>query len=160
MKPGTYILIGVGLSVAVLLGFLVGQRCPRNGGGETATPKVDTLVIRDTFKVTEPIYVTKRVVDSIPYPVTDTLMLRDTLYVFLERQQIRWEDSLSVVYASGVMPQVDSVIHHTESLIITKEIPVIKKTRWGLGVQAGVGAGKGGLTLYVGVGVSYNLLSW
>lgn len=160
MKPGTYILIGVGLAVAVLLGFLVGQRCPRNGGGETPTPKVDTLFIRDTFKVTEPIYVTKRMVDSIPYPVTDTLRLRDTLYVILEMEQIRWEDSLSVVYASGVMPQVDSVIHHTENLIITKEIPVIKKTRWGLGVQAGVGAGKGGLTPYVGVGVSYNLLSW
>ena len=153
-------MIMLGLVVAVLLGFLVGQRCPRNGGGETPTPKVDTLVIRDTFKVTEPIYVTKRVVDSIPYPVTDTLRLRDTLYVILEREQIRWEDSLSVVYASGVMPQVDSVIHHTQSLIMTKEIPVIKKTRWGLGVQAGVGAGKGGLTPYVGVGISYNLLSW
>ena len=160
MKPGTDILIGVGLAVAVLLGFLVGQRCPRNGGGETPTPKVDTLVIRDTFKVTEPNYVTKRVVDSIPYPVTDTLRMKDTLYVFLEREQIRWEDSLSVVYASGVMPQVDSVIHRTQSLIITKEIPVIKKTRWGLGVQAGMGAGNGGLTPYVGVGISYNLLSW
>ena len=160
MKPGTYILIGVGLAVAVLLGFLVGQRCPRNGGGETLTIKMDTLVIRDTFKVTEPIYVTKRVVDSIPYPVTDTLRLRDTLYVILEREQVRWEDSLAVVYASGVMPQVDSVIHHTESLIITKEIPVIKKTRWGLGVQAGMGTGKNGLTPYVGVGISYNLLSW
>ena len=162
MKPGTYILIGVGLAVAVLLGFLIGQRCPRNGGGETLTIKVDTLVIRDTIKVTEAIYVTKRVVDSIPYPVTDTLRLRDTLYVYLEREQIRWEDTLAVVYASGVMPQVDSVIHHTENLIITKEIPVIrvKKTRWGLGVQAGVGAGKGGLTPYVGVGLSFNLLSW
>ena len=160
MKPGTYILIGVGLAVAVLLGFLIGQRCPRNGGGETPTIKVDTLVIRDTIKVTEAISVTKRVVDSIPYPVTDTLMLRDTLYVVLEREQIRWKDSLSVVYVSGVMPQVDSVIHHTNQLIITKEIPVIQKTRWGLGVHAGVGAGKGGLTPYVGVGVSYNILSW
>ena len=160
MKPRTYILIGLGLAVAVLLGFLVGQRCPRNGVGEAPTIKVDTLFIRDTIKVTEPISVTKRVVDSIPYPVTDTLRLRDTLYVYLEREQIRWEDTLAVVYASGVMPQVDSVIHHTESLIITKEIPVIKKTRWGLGVQAGVGAGKGGLTPYVGVGISYNLISW
>ena len=160
MKAGTYILIGVELAVAVLLGFLVGQRCPRNGGGETPTPKVDTLFIRDTIKVTEPISVTKRVVDSIPYPVTDTLRMRDTLYVIIEREQIRWEDSLAVVYASGVMPQVDSVIHHINQLIITKEIPVIKKTRWGLGVQAGVGAGKGGLTPYVGVGISYNLLSW
>ena len=160
MKPGIYILTGVGLAVAVLLGFLVGQRCPRNGGGETPTPEVDTLVIRDTIKVTEPISVTKRVVDSIPYPVTDTLRLRDTLYVYLEREQIRWEDSLAVVYASGVMPQVDSVIHLTQSLIITKEIPVIKKTRWGLGVNAGYGVGQGGLTPYIGIGVSYNILSW
>lgn len=160
MKPGTYILIGVGLAVAVLFGFLLGRRCPRNGGEETPTPKVDTLVIRDSIKVTEAISVTKRVVDSIPYPVTDTLRMRDTLYVILEREQIRWEDSLSVVYASGVMPQVDSVIYHTNQLIITKEIPAIQKTRWSLGVQAGVGAGKGGLTPYVGVGVSYNLLSW
>lgn len=160
MKPGTYILIGVGLAVAVLLGFLVGQKSPRNGGGETPTSKVDTLIIWDTIKVTEPIYVTKRVVDSIPYPVTDTLRMRDTVYVILEREQIRWEDSLAVVYASGVMPQVDSVIHHTNQLIITKEIPVIKKTRWGLGVHAGVAAGKGGLTPYVGVGISYNLISW
>lgn len=162
MKPGTYILIGVGLAVAVLLGFLVGQRCPRNGGGETPTIKVDTLVIRDTIKVTEAISVTKRVVDSIPYPVTDTLRLRDTLYVFLEREQIRWEDSLSVVYASGIDPQVDSVIHFTRDQIIIKEIPVIqvKKTRWGIGVQAGATAGKDGVIPYVGVGVSYNLLSW
>ena len=160
MKPGTYILIGVGLAVAVLLGFLVGQKCPRNGVGETPTPKVDTLVIRDTIKVTEPIYVTKKVMDSIPYPVTDTLRMRDTLYVFLEREQIRWEDSLALVYASGVMPQVDSVIHHTQSLIMTKEIPVIKKTRWGLGVHAGYGISNQGLTPYVGVGVSYNLLTW
>lgn len=160
MKPGTYILIGVGLAVSVLLGFLVGHRCPQNKPVEPIKERVDTLVIRDTIKVTEAISVTKRVVDSIPYPVTDTLRLRDTLYVFLEREQIRWEDSLSVVYASGVMPQVDSVIHHTENMIITKEIPVIKKTRWGLGVQAGVGAGKGRLTPYVGVGISYNILSW
>ena len=160
MKPGTYILIGVGLAFAALLGFIIGRRCPQKLPVEPIKVKVDTLVVRDTIKVTEAISVTKRVVDSIPYPVTDTLRMRDTLYVFLEREQIRWEDSLAVVYASGVMPQVDSVIHHINQLIITKEIPVIKKTRWGLGVQAGVGAGKGGLTPYVGVGVSYNLLAW
>ena len=153
-------LTGIGVAAALIISFLVGQRYPRNGGGETPTIKLDTLVIRDTIKVTEPISVTKRVVDSIPYPVTDTLMLRDTLYVLLEREQIRWEDSLSVVYASGLMPQVDSVIHHTENMIITKEIPVIKKTRWGLGVQAGYGASKDSMTPYIGVGISYNILSW
>ena len=152
----------MGIVVAILIGFLVGRRCPRNGAGEPQTPKVDTLFIRDTFKVTEPKFITKRVIDSIPYPVDDTLRLRDTLYVLLERQQVTWEDSLARVYASGVNPQVDSVIHFTQEMVITKEIPVIqvKKTRWGIGFQAGATADKSGVLPYVGVGVSYNILSW
>lgn len=162
MKPGQYILMGLGIAAAVLIAFLVGQRCPRNDQGEPVTIKVDTLLIRDTIKVTEPVFLTKRVVDSIPYPVTDTIRLRDTLYVILEREQVRWEDSLSVVYASGVDPQVDSVIHFTQDQIIIKEIPVIqvKKTRWGIGIQAGATADKDGVIPYVGIGVSYNILSW
>ena len=162
MRPEKYILMGMGIVVAILIGFLVGRRFPRNAPGETPTPKVDTLFIRDTFKVTEPKYITRRVVDSIPYPVTDTIRMKDTLYVLLERQQVTWEDSLARVYASGVNPQVDSVIHFTNDLIITKEIPVIqvKKTRWGIGFQAGATADKNGVLPYVGVGVSYNILSW
>ena len=80
----------------------------------------------------------------------------------MEREQVRWEDSLAVVYASGIDPQVDSVIHFTRDQIIIKEIPVIKvkKSRWGLGVQAGATAGKDGVIPYVGVGVSYNILTW
>lgn len=162
MKPEKHILMGMGIVVAILIGFLVGRRCPRNGAGEPPTPKVDTLFIRDTLKVTEPKYITKRVIDSIPYPVGDTLRLRDTLYVLLERQQVTWEDSLARVYASGVNPQVDSVIHFTQEMVITKEIPVIqvKKTRWGIGFQAGATADKNGVLPYVGVGMSYNILSW
>ena len=162
MTPQRYILLGFGIAVAILLGFLVGRRCPRESQGEPLTPKVDTLFIRDTIKVTEPKYIARRVVDSIPYPVTDTIRLRDTLWVILEKEQVTWEDSLARVYASGINPQVDSVIHFTQDKIITKEIPVIqvKKTRWGIGIQAGATADKDGVIPYVGVGVSYNILSW
>lgn len=162
MRPEKYILMGMGIVVAILIGFLVGRKYPRNAQGKPPTPRADTLFIRDTFKVTEPKFIIKRVVDSIPYPVTDTIRMRDTLYVILERQQVTWEDSLARVYASGVNPRVDSVIHFTRDQIIIKEIPVIqvKKTRWGIGVQAGATAGKDGVIPYVGVGVSYNILSW
>ena len=162
MRPEKYILIGMGIVVAILIGFLVGHRVDRNAPGEPPTPRVDTLFIRDTIKVTEPVSVTRRVVDSVLVPVTDTLYLKDTLFVILEREQVTWEDSLARVYASGIQPQVDSVIHFTQEMVITQEIPVIqvKKTRWGVGIQAGVGAYKDGLTPYLGVGVSYNLLSW
>ena len=162
MKGRKYILTGIGVAVAILILFLFDRKIPRNGPQEPQSVKVDTLFIRDTIKVTEPVYVTRRMVDSVLVPVTDTIRLRDTLYVFLEREQIRWEDSLSVVYASGVRPEIDSVIHYAERMVIVKEIPVVrvKKTRWGIGIQAGAGATKDGLTPYVGVGVSYNILSW
>ena len=150
------------LAVAVVLGFLVGRTCPRDDQGENLETRVDTLFIRDTIKVTEPKYITRRVVDSIPYPVTDTIRLRDTLFMIMAREQVRWADSLAMVYASGIDPHVDSVIHFTQEQVIIKEIPVIKvkKTRWGVGVQAGYGADRNGLTPYVGVGVTYNILSW
>lgn len=162
MKPGKHIIMGIGIAVAILVSFLVGRRCAGNGPGETLTPKVDTLFIRDTIKVTEPISVTKWVVDSVLVPVHDTTRVMDTLYLLLEREQVIWDDSLSVVYASGINPQVDSVVHRTLQMIVTEKIPVVqvKKTRWGVGVQAGVSANKEGILPYVGVGVSYNILSW
>jgi hypothetical protein len=162
MKGRKYILTGIGVAVAILILFLFDRKIPRNSPQEPQSVRADTLFIRDTIKVTEPVYVTRRVVDSVLVPVTDTIRLRDTLYVFLEREHIRWEDSLSVVYASGVRPEIDSVIHYAERMVIVKEIPVVrvKKTRWGVGIQAGAGATKDGLTPYVGVGVSYNILSW
>lgn len=162
MKGWKYILTGIGVAVAILILFLFDRIIPRNAPQEPQSIRVDTLFIRDTIKVTEPVFVTRKVVDSVLVPVTDTIRLRDTLYVFLEREQIRWEDSLSVVYASGVRPEIDSVIHYAERMVIVKEIPVVrvKKTRWGVGIQAGAGATRDGLTPYVGVGVSYNLLSW
>lgn len=157
----SFLLCAIGVASAIFIGYMMG-RTARKGAGEALKPKVDTLVIHDTIKVTEAISVTKKVVDSIPYPVTDTIRMRDTLFVYLEKEQIRWEDSLAVVYASGINPQVDSVIHYRDQLIITKEIPVIqvKKTRWGIGFQAGATADKNGVIPYVGLGVSYNILSW
>lgn len=162
MKAVGHILLGVGIAVAVLASFNLGRRCSRNDQEGALKPKVDTLIVRDTIKVAEPKFISRREVDSVPYPVHDTLRLRDTLFVILAREQIRWEDSLAVVYASGVDPKIDSIIHFTQDLIITKEIPVVKvkKTRWGVGIQVGASADRGGVFPYVGVGVSYNILTW
>ena len=162
MKAVGHTLLGVGIAVAVLASFNLGRRCSRNDQEGALKPKVDTLIVRDTIKVAEPKFISSRVVDSVPYPVHDTLRLRDTLFVILARKQIRWEDSLAVVYASGVDPKIDSIIHFTQNLIITKEIPMVKvkKTRWGVGIQVGASADRGGVFPYVGVGVSYNILTW
>ena len=166
MKGWQYILTGVGIAVAVLIGFLVGQKHPQKSPVEPIKEKVDTLLIFDTITLTKPVFVEKIQLDSVLVPVTDTLWKHDTLYVYLEREQIQWQDSLCRVYASGINPQVDSVTHFVQETIVNREIsvPVKVKSRWGLGIQVGYGAGVNGkqvyLTPYVGVGISYNILSW
>lgn len=166
MKGWQYILTGVGIAVAVLIGFLIGQKHPQKLPVEPIKEKVDTLLIFDTITLTKPVFVEKIQLDSVYMPVTDTLWKHDTLYVYLEREQIQWQDSLCRVYASGINPQVDSVTHFVQETIINREIsvPVKVKSRWGLGIQVGYGAGINGkqvyLTPYVGVGISYNILSW
>ena len=166
MKGWQYILTGVGIAVAVLIGFLIGQEHPQKLPVEPIKEKVDTLLIFDTITLTKPVFVEKIQLDSVYMPVTDTLWKHDTLYVYLEREQIQWQDSLCRVYASGINPQVDSVTHFLQETIINREIsvPVKVKSRWGLGIQVGYGAGINGkqvyLTPYVGVGISYNILSW
>ena len=166
MKGWQYILTGVGIAVAVLIGVLIGQKHPQKSPVEPIKEKVDTLLIFDTITLTKPVFVEKIKLDSVYMPVADTLWKHDTLYVYLEREQIQWQDSLCRVYASGINPQVDSVTHFVQETIITREIsvPVKVKSRWGLGIQVGYGAGINGkqvyMTPYVGVGISYNILSW
>ena len=166
MKGWQYILTGVGIAVAVLIGVLIGQKHPQKSPVEPIKEKVDTLLIFDTITLTKPVFVEKIQLDSVYMPVTDTLWKHDTLFVYLEREQIQWQDSLCRVYASGINPQVDSVTHFVQETIITREIsvPVKVKSRWGLGIQVGYGAGINGkqvyMTPYVGVGISYNILSW
>lgn len=179
MRTEKYILMGMGIVVAILIGFLVGRRCHRNDPGETPTPKVDTLFIRDTNSFTEP----KKepspdvLIKEIPVPVyvadssaIDSLLSEcarlqrsgDSLQLVLLRVQRHYSDSTFDAWVSGVDPRLDSIKTYQKNMVVTKEIQVIqvKKTRWGLGVQAGATAGKDGVIPYVGVGVSYNILTW
>lgn len=166
MKWYEIVALTLGVVLALVASFLWGRHCGLISPIEPIETKVDTLFIRDTITQIEPISIEKKVVERVPYEVRDTMRLHDTLVVWLDREQIRWEDSLSVVYASGINPQVDSVIHFTSQMVINKEVVIqkVKKTHWGVGVQVGGGAaianGRVVASPYVGIGVSYNIISW
>lgn len=157
--------IVISFIVAIILSYITGRRNGLNSAVEGKVERVDTLYVRDTITQYKPILEERVVLKKVPVIVTDTLRIHDTLYVYLEREQVVWQDSLSRVYASGIMPQIDSVIHYTNERIITKEvtISVKKPCRWGLGIHAGYGVQFGKkitASPYIGVGVSYNILSW
>lgn len=141
--------------VSLALGFMVGRGCVKTPPCEAPEVRVDTLTIRDTIVAYKPVLAVRRVVDTmkVPVPVRDT----DTVFVQLPREQLEWTDSLATIWVSGYRPAVDSVQHYTATQIVT----ITERTpapHWAIGIQAGVGAGRAGLTPYVGVGVTYNLL--
>lgn len=144
------------------VGMLIGQKHRQKTPLEPPEIKVDTLVIRDTIMQNKPIFVDKIKVDSVLVPVKDTIVIRDSVYIYMDREKITWRDSLCEVYASGIMASVDSVRHFREYQYVTIEtaIPVKEKSHWGLGINAGYGVGQDGLTPYIGIGLSYNILSW
>ena len=145
--------------VSLALGFMVGRGCVKTPPCGAPEVRVDTLTVRDTIVTYKPVLTVRRVVDTMTVciHVRDTVIRTDSVFVQIPREQLEWTDSLATVWVSGYRPAVDSVRHYTATQIITvtERMPA---PRWALGLQAGVGAGRAGLTPYVGVGVTYNLL--
>lgn len=160
------ILLAIFLAIG-LVAYYVGKREGKISLSKDVEIQVDTMLVRDTIMSYKPIYVEKIKTEKIPVLVekTDTMIVHDTLYVYLQKEQITWEDSLSKVWVSGVLPHVDSVEHFVKERIVTKEVvvPVKGKCRWGLSLTTGYGVhfGNGATAApFVGVGLSYDLLSW
>lgn len=154
--------LALALAASFAVGFALARRT-HTRAPQTVTKIVrDTLTVRDTITVSTPVYLARREIRRDTVTVTDTMRVRDTLVVVLPREQVEWRDSLATVWASGVRPRVDSVRHYVTERIVTNTVTVTKtrKTRWGVGVQAGYGVSDKGLTPYIGAGVTYNLLAW
>lgn len=162
------LIASVVIVAALALSFAAGQRHAQKRLILPQKETVDTLFIFDTIVFKKPVFVEKKVIEKVPVPVpvSDTVMVYDTIYVYMDREQIHWQDSISDVYASGYDVQVDSVRHKIQTQVITKERDVIVKVKpkWSVGVQAGYGAfannGQIAASPYIGVGVTYNLFSW
>lgn len=179
MKSWKGIILLVGIILCAVSIIYSDRRIHRDAQGDPPATRVDTLFIRDTNSFTEPQKEPSPdvLIKEIPVPVyvadstaIDSLLnecarlerVGDSLKLVLLRVQRHYSDSTFDAWVSGVDPRLDSIKTYQTNRIITKDIPVIqvKKTKWGLGFQAGVTGSKDGVMPYVGVGVSYNLLSW
>lgn len=155
----------VSFVLALILSYVIGRRDGLNSAARGETESVDTLFLYDTITQYKPILEERVVLQKVPVMVRDTMWMHDTLYVYLEREQVMWQDSLSRVYASGIFPQIDSVQHFVSERIVTKELTqVVKKPcRWGVGIHGGYGIMIGKdveFSPYLGIGISYNIISW
>ena len=143
------LLLGLGMVAAFSVGVKYGEK--RAGGGYTE--RVDTLLVYDTITRVKPVYIA-----STPIVRYDTLRLHDTIALPVPIERRVYADSHYRAVVSGWHPSLDSISVYERTRTITRVVPDSRK--WGLGVQAGVGFSPAGVQPYVGLGVSYNLLSW
>lgn len=122
-----------------------------------AIVRTDTLHVRETLTVTMPQYIERWGVDTVLVAVRDTVVLRDTAFVVVEREQRHYRAEDYEAWVSGYRPSLDSVRVFPETRYITTE-RVAERPRGRLGVTFGVQTGYGftpkGWQPYAGVGVT------
>jgi len=133
----------------------------------------DTLVFRDTIHDSVPKLVYRNVVR---YVKETPISLHDTVYVSKNEENLYLTDSGEVVVPitrkvytddstyraviSGYKASLDEIETYRERQVITNTVTHYKVKRWNVGVTGGIGYGL--MTrkpdVFVGVGVTYNLL--
>lgn len=148
MKPWKIVLtILLTAAICSAIGYGYGRR-------ETwgFTPVADTVRIRDTVRDSIPYPVIETVVQEIPelFPVYITLdgdTIHETVYIPVPISQKEYQTENYRAWVSGYKPSLDSIWVYPEKIIIRE-----KPRKWGIGVIAGYGIGRNGLSPYVGIG--------
>lgn len=148
--------------ICFLAGLFIG-RTERKHEVQIVQLKPDTLVVRDTMFLEKPKYVqvTKTVKDTVYLASVDD---GEEVAVEIPIEHKHAEYSDADIWYHGYNADIDSCKVFPKTVYINTPYEVrIKekvKTRWGVGVHAGYGVSKSGLSPYIGVGVSYNLFSF
>lgn len=153
MKPWHVIL----LLVLCVFCFFFGRHTKRTEAGFVA--KTDTVILRDTIRDSIPYPVYETVIQEVPelFPVYITLAgdtVREPVIVPIRITQKEYQTDDYRAWVSGYNPALDSIHIFRKTLSVTQKQP---SRRFGIGITAGYGIGKNGLSPYVGVGVYYKI---
>ena len=128
--------------------------------------QVDTLYLHDTIRMEKPIPQLIKTTDTFLVAITDTLRIKDTVYLNLPREQKTYREENFHAWVSGYRPALDSIhIFQNKQQIITstsihQNTP--RTRRWGIGIQAGYGFTCQQNTIqpvpYIGIGLQYTIL--
>lgn len=121
--------------------------------------KTDTFIRVDTVRDSIPYPVYETVIQTVPelFPVYITLegdTVREPIFVPVPIVQKEYQTDNYRAWVSGHKPSLDSIDIFQKTIYITEKV---KARRWGIGITAGYGIGKHGLSPYVGVGGFYRI---
>lgn len=89
--------------------------------------------------------------------IYDTIAVHDSVEVALPiTQRTYTDDSTYTAWVSGYRPQLDSLRTYRRTVTVTRtEAQPARRSRWGIGVQAGYGLTPKGPQPYIGVGLNF-----
>ena len=147
----------------------------RVSGGADGQTRPDTVRLVDTLRYVSPAptrdtiirYVRVRLPSTPPAPdnpgnsaeyaekaAADT----DTAAVIIPITSRTYSTPEFTATVSGYQPSLDSITIHAPRTIITNNPPAAKSKPWGIGIAAGIGAGRGGITPFIGITLQYSLI--
>lgn len=135
----------------------------RRNDASSVNKDADTITITNTVRKIQ--VDTMYILSPQPYLAwidnSDTIHASDTCYHLREYKEYR--DSSYYAKISGVSPRLDEIRVYPRTIYQTEYIYrdiVQKNKRWGLGLSAGYGVGRNGLSPILAVTVNYNLFQW
>lgn len=169
--------------VVALVAFFVGRwynnKHPRTKYSPDTKLVYDTLTYVDTVKyypvsksekpngyagVQVNVAYLHEVLDSLPRIRADTAnvtvyqnTVRDSVILQLPMTQTIYGDSTYTAWISGVNARMDSIYVYPKREIITIKHP---PKRWHIGLTGGYGFTQNGSSTYIGIGVTYSLISF
>lgn len=169
MSKIVYIVIGI--AIGAVVSFLVATTCNPDSPPDVVSR--DTLVVfkTDTIPIVNPKPYKVKNIDTVELsmPRAHEPELPRPHEPQLPQPLGRWmyaettyhdEHYTAVIVGIGAYLKSIEIYPRTEIRTITTTSQVVKKTRWGVGVQLGAGFGKNGVQPYIGIGLSYNLICW
>lgn len=135
----------------------------RRNDASSVNKDADTITITNTVRKIQ--VDTMYILSPQPYLAwidnSDTIHASDTCYHLREYKEYR--DSSYYAKISGVAPRLDEIRVYPRTIYQTEYIyrDIVQKNKlWGLGLSAGYGIGRNGLSPILAVTVNYNLFQW
>lgn len=147
----------------------------RVSGGTDGQTRPDTVRLVDTLRYVSPAptrdtiirYVRVRLPSTPPAPVNPSNSAEsaekaaadtDTAAVIIPITSRTYSTPEFTATVSGYQPSLDSITIHAPRTIITNNPPAAKSKPWSIGIAAGIGAGRGGITPFIGITLQYSLI--
>ena len=155
MKKAVIILA---LLLAISAAYNIIYICARVSGGADGQTRPDTVRLVDTLRYVSPAPVRDTIVRYVRVTAPIAPQPPDTAAVIIPITRRTYSTPEFTATVSGYQPSLDSITIHAPRTIITNNPPAVKSKPWSIGIAAGIGAGRGGITPFIGITLQYSLI--